>query len=316
MCRSEKLPNLEYHSLVKEYIQDTGEPHDDVDIHHAAYNGLTLHSDPIEAETQEVGEIATLLNAGLGGVLVDGDRTLVQWEYEDIFHSYIARRADRPSQEPTEAARNMIKLWLDDVDSYQDPELEIGSLRAMPTPERIASSLTLRRILKVPFVPMIRTSLPKKLDHDSWIGEMARQKFQQKHGDIFGDGHFERVGHTGKLVWRWRRKVRIFTRLLRQADIRQFVEEMEDNLVRLSIQIANWLAFHITFEHVFPVARDASRKGLTDANLIEAVVEILGDEWFELPFDKQGKLKAWKWQRTMPLDPDRHRSIYLGEDAI
>lgn len=314
MCRSEKLPSLKYHSLVSQYIQSTGEPQDDIDIPHAAYNGMSVQHDRIEDETQSVGEVATLLNNyGLSGILVDNDRTLVQWEYDDIFNSYIARRADCPSEEPTEAARNMIKLWLDDVDSFEDSELEIGSFRSMPTPGRIVASLTLRRILKEPFVPMIRTSLPKKLDRDSWIGEVARQKLQQEKGNILGDGSFERVGDKGKLVWRRSpgSRERIFTRLLRQAEIRQLVEKMEDNLVRLSIQIANWLAWHMTIEHVFPVARDAVRQGLTDANLIEAVVEILGDEWFELPFDKQGKLKAWKWQRTMPLDPVRHRLIYL-----
>jgi hypothetical protein len=44
---------------------------------------------------------------------------------------------------------------------------------------------------------------------------------------------------------------------------------------------------------------------LTDANIVEAVVEILGDEWFELPFDTDGKLKEWKFQRTLCLQQEQ-----------
>jgi hypothetical protein len=48
-----------------------------------------------------------------------------------------------------------------------------------------------------------------------------------------------------------------------------------------------------------PIAR------LTGANIVEAVVEILGDEWFQLPFDTEGKLKKWKFQRTLCLQQEQ-----------
>lgn len=164
MCRFEKLPELEYPLLVSYLIQNTGEPDDDLDIHHAAFHGLSLTNDPIERETWELDRLAELMNEwNRSGVLIDRDnRTLVQWEYDDIFNSFVARRADRSSHEPIEGARSMIKKWLHEVQQDTDVQNEVGTFAVMS------------RLLEEDFLPMLQTSLPQKLDHDSWIAEIAR----------------------------------------------------------------------------------------------------------------------------------------------
>lgn len=179
MCRFEKLPALEYSEVVGQMIQTTGEPDDNIDIPHAAFHGLSLIDDPIEEETQELDRFAELMSVWRRtGALIDRDnRTLIQWEYDDIFNSYIARRADRSSQEPTEGARAMIKKWLDEVQESTDVQNECGTFAVV------------KSIVEEHFLPMLRTSLPKKLDHDSWIAEIARQKLQEDNGPILGDGY-------------------------------------------------------------------------------------------------------------------------------
>lgn len=74
----------------------------------------------------------------------------------------------------------------------------------------------------------------------------------------------------------------------------------ERSLVSLSAQIANWLAWCIFKDHAEPMANMRCKAALTSGDIIQAVVEILGDAWFELPFDDDSLLKQWKFDRVLP----------------
>jgi hypothetical protein len=86
------------------------------------------------------------------------------------------------------------------------------------------------------------------------------------------------------------------------------VARTEEPLVRLSIQIANWLGSFIAAHR----AQAQLNARWTGADVVEAVVEILGDEWFELPVDTAGKLQEWKYQRTLCLPQEQYNSIVTG----
>ena len=74
----------------------------------------------------------------------------------------------------------------------------------------------------------------------------------------------------------------------------------ERSLISLSAQIANWLAWCIFKGHAEPMANMRGKAALTSGDIIQAVVEILGDAWSELPFDDNSLLKQWKFDRIIP----------------
>jgi hypothetical protein len=43
------------------------------------------------------------------------------------------------------------------------------------------------------------------------------------------------------------------------------------------------------------------------------VIEILGDEWFELPFDHEGKLESWKNKRDFYMTEEQFDHIFGDE---
>jgi hypothetical protein len=110
---------------------------------------------------------------------------------------------------------------------------------------------------------------------------------------------FVGVGGKDRLVWR---EDAFGVVISMRRDIEKLIGKAEQGLVHLSIQIANWLAWCIFKHHVKPMALMRNTAALTSGDIIQAVVEILGDAWFELPFDDDGHLKAWKYQRAFPWD--------------
>jgi hypothetical protein len=335
MCNNVSLPPVGYAEQLIHNLRTVNDPGEDVsadvDIETAAMNDLPIDNNFIAFQEEEIGEIAHRMNAhGFSGVLVDYDfRNLVRYEYDEIFSGYMPRRPDRDSRQPAEPHRALIKQWLDDVhsrDVREDAIAELGDPDSVPDQASYFSS-------------MIRHCLPARLDYSSWVGGLAKQKLLEDNSEAFSTGELtfwqqwmgpgfvteERkivamqsgimpfVGEGGKdrLVWR-EDPFGSFTSM--RPDIEILIAETEQGLVRLSIQIANWLAWSICKHHVMPMARMRRQAALTSGDIIQAVVEILGDAWFELPFDDDDKLKAWKFNRVFPWDLEDYLLIVNDHD--
>jgi hypothetical protein len=188
-------------------------------------------------------------------------------------------------------------------------------------------------LLQTRFFAIVRDHLPKKLDFDSWIGQIARQKVEMEEGATLSPGHlgmwepwmsqsmpgrpkkyipFLGTGGNGGLVWVYNQwgvpTGKSPGETARHREIERLMARTEEPLVRLSIQIANWLGSFIAAHR----AQAQLNARWTGADVVEAVVEILGDEWFELPVDTAGKLQEWKYQRTLCLPQEQYNSIVTG----
>lgn len=122
------------------------------------------------------------------------------------------------------------------------------------------------------------------------------------------------TGGEGRWVWRYNdlgvptAKEHKLTKF--HIGIGKRIKHTETSLVRLSIQIANWLASWLVTEYVDPMVFDQGRCGIVSTDIVRAVVEILGDEWFELPFDDHGLLKKWKTMRSMYMSEMYFRLVF------
>ncbi|KAM0717553.1 hypothetical protein Q7P37_007405 [Cladosporium fusiforme] len=304
MCHEKKLNPIDYQKNVLRYIHTA--PSDD-DVEPAARGETPPSEDVVHEQERMVLRLANNLNPS-----GRANNEPSQHDYEMIF-DFMPRRSERPVIEPFRAPliRTMVSKWLHDVKTTPDPRYELCPLR------RSADVLT--------HPDFFRKYLPKKLDIHSWTGsKIALSALGQDLLTFVGSnvgvvrpwqawmgppsnggttcktktptgyscsvkGYVPFIGTGGEGRWVWRyndlgvptAKEHKLTKF--HAGISKCIKHTEKSLVRLSIQIANWLASWLVM----------------DTDIVRAVVEILGDEWFELPFDDQGLLKKWKTMRSM-----------------
>lgn len=265
----------------------------------------------------------------------DGTRPVIQYEYDEIFSAYMPRRADRRSHYGTGAHQDLIAQWLANIQIRRKVQLleemdlyyELGDPLLISDPKRGKC-----------FTSMVRSCLPAKLDFSSWIGEVAKQKLMETYPNSLGFGELllwepymvpcgeteeERAmlaaqnlsmpvvgaAGSGRLVWKRMKPTNprnmfeeeYSLHLKKRGKIEKALARTEQSLVRLSVQISNWLGWCIWRHHVLPMAQMRERRSVHSSDIIRAVVEILGDEWFELPFDEEGALKQWKLMRSFPV---------------
>lgn len=332
MCLSEPLPPENYTNRILDVIRNTVEPTegDETDIYATALTGQPLDNDYIAAMTfyaRLVGNSLNDIDHDLAGTFVEDDGQVpAESEYEEIFASFVARRADREFTAPTRKVQDFVRHWLDSVRHTPDPSFEVGEPPNM-MPD---------------FPKLIRKHLPLKLDFDSWIGKIAFGKLWQKQAirsgnllmwetwmgtsdahegpgrpaNVFFMKHYKTflgVGGEGRPVWRqnkWGVPHSTGSKeAFRQDEVTELIRETENSLISLSIQIANWLAYWIISEHAHDSMHSRENRGLTGGDVVMAVVEILGDEWFDLPFDDDGKLKDWKLMRSLPMSEEEYFHI-------
>jgi hypothetical protein len=334
MCNNKSLPPKGYAEKLLRNLALVDDPNADLDsetdVETVTRNNLPIDNDFLARETRQVGEIGYNINVlQTSGVLVNRSVSYsMDYEYDEIFKAFMPRRADRPSNQPTEPHREFIKQRLDNVHSRRcDSELaledityELGDLDFIPQASMC-------------FTSMIRSYLPAKLDHSSWVGAIVKQKLIEDGAGAFNKGEllmwqhwmgrgyatqcqreqarqdqclaFTGSGGEGRLVCR-EDAFGVHTNI--RPDIEVLIWVAEQSLVSLSIQTANWLAWCIYKDHAEPMARIRDQTALTSGDIIQAVVEILGDSWFELPFDDAGLLKEWKLKRAFPC----HLREYLN----
>ncbi len=165
--------------------------------------------------------------------------------------------------------------------------------------------------------------MPAKLTIDTWICERLSHRIavclgadSNKHfcawEPHFGDGammtstsaHGERkmfrpfIGpaEPGRLIWR---RPQGFNHdfLTKFHDVEAAVcrrlRQVEMTLVALARRIARHIAVLIVYEYLEPEHEYTGRALMTRVQLDSAVREILGEEWFHMPFDLDGTLRDW-----------------------
>jgi hypothetical protein len=310
MCMSQQLPPID---LKKRLIRNLvavnnagADMPDEADILEAAQNGTPLDGDFLAHEARHLHED-------------EPEQPRPRETFEEIFTANrgIARRDDRSTTIPTPEVRNFVARWYIYTGLLADSRHEIST--------RLTGFFEF-------FEAFIRQHLPAKLDLDSWVGVHVVDLLSTHPGVKDGTalqwrpwmGTYDQrstpppagleflgkyVGFVGRgtpggPVWRKDRWGVPIPTSEEEADKLDAIEgkllRAEVNLVRLSIRIANWLAYWLVYKYAFDRTHTedgTERQRLTCEDIANAVIEILGDEWFDLPFDHDGKLRFWKHKR-------------------
>jgi hypothetical protein len=127
MCNNIRPPPVGYPEKVMGNLHAIDNPNvnvdSDADVDTAALHNLPLNGDFLAHETLEVRRLGRMINQQNDpGALIDrGIRHLVSFGYDEIFSSFMARRADRTSRYPTFARdREVMRTWLDSVQKTRD----------------------------------------------------------------------------------------------------------------------------------------------------------------------------------------------------
>lgn len=326
MCMSERLPPADFQMRVLDNLELIDEPGadmpDDADIFAAALNDTPLDGDFLRQAASHLRDEE-----------LEGPRP---WEaFEEIFSSDrgIARREDRTTTPPTREVRNFAVCWLVAVGPDKDLEHELGT-----------RPIGYSRF----FETFIREHLPPKLDLNSFVGEAAMRMLSYheslREGSVLqwrswmgtdkersappppGYEFLKKyIGFLGKpgdgrMVWRKDQwgvpRPTTLDDARKQMRIEGIMRKVEDSIVRLSIRIANWLANWLAFSYVQKMMHlddGVYREKLAPEDIASAVIEILGDEWFELPFDHEGKLESWKNKRDFYMTEEQFDHIFGDE---
>jgi hypothetical protein len=322
MCIPEQLQPVDFKKRVLnnlDTVNNAGaDMPDDADIFAAALNDTPLDGDFLQHAADNLYE-------------EESDEPKPWDAYEEIFtaDTGIARRDDRTSTYPTADLRQFVIRWYMGMGQLPDPVHEIGT---QPT-----------GFFRF-FAAFIRGHLPAKLDLNSWVGDdvMAmlskkdymedgvvvqwrpwmgtnqRQRLSIPPGFEFLKKYVSFVGTPGegRLVWRQDQwgvlKPTTIEEARRHIRIKEKLRRAESHLVGLSIRIANWLAWwlvNIYAHEIMHEEDEIERRRLRAREIPKAVIEILGDEWFELPFDRKEKLKSWKNKRDMAISGEHFTHI-------
>ena len=318
MCPREPIPERDYIYTVQSILDGISEVSDEaMDVlsleRDANYD---LSADDLVNDANHVMNAANpeeirrdLLNLGRVPTVVFS----VQEDYDDIFRlPGFRRRSSRPVDDPPmapsaeisdlmfdwtslcfEDSRNSSDSVLpDDCDSINDlvehlpARLDFNTWIAsdmMPTVSAaISADATNVTSLKVwdeslasstsRTYPMITSCTPAL-----WIGVIGPQ-------------------HEGRLVWRPSDPLAVepydvFNQNV--ATIMTFLERAEQALVALARRIARDVSLAIIDQYVKPKRIEVGRAMISLEQLGRAVREILGEAWFDLPFDVGGSLKHW-----------------------
>lgn len=95
--------------------------------------------------------------------------------------------------------------------------------------------------------------------------------------------------------------------------IRLFLKKLELAIVALARRVAGHVVICILYDYVFPKERELQHSVLDRGQIGRAVKEILGEEWFDLPFDTEDTLREWSIELVLDGDPelrDQHIILY------
>jgi hypothetical protein len=232
-------------------------------------------------------------------------------DYEDIFNlPGFSRRSERPvnTNDPNVVSIDAVLLvedWaemcLNDPDTDFDEILPsditaFESLMEHGMPARLSLDSWIAKIL----LNVMAEVLPFGMYGDglkTWQPEMGTRQValsKDRHGaKLDGKVHFIGTANPGRLVWIPKLKDR---RMLPRGQrfvmaVQVMIRQAETALVALARRIANYIARSIVYQHAAPKAEERGYNILTTKEVAGAVREILGEEWFDLPFDIDGEFR-------------------------
>ncbi|KAK5172893.1 uncharacterized protein LTR77_003014 [Saxophila tyrrhenica] len=251
--------------------------------------------------------------------------------YDDLFtRRDFSKRGDRPVQDvSTVGEQGEDKLGLD-CRAWMHEWL----LMCVSRPGTEADNVIPKQYTKE-FRTIMLAHMPARLTLDTWI---ARQGLETLaclvHGDADRSDEFREwqpsdangayqtiytpdgratfvtpwmgAGAPGRLIWAPPGGIhenRISALLVRRIGVRHHLRTMELGLIALGRRVARAIAWRLVNKYVHPMTRAVRRPILTRAQVGGAVREILGEEWFELPFDTEDDLYNWDIDEVMTADP-------------
>jgi hypothetical protein len=97
-------------------------------------------------------------------------------------------------------------------------------------------------------------------------------------------------------------------------EIEKTIRHAEAALVALARRIARHVACCIVLQYAAPQAEERGYGILSRKEIGRAVREILGEEWFDLPFDMDGSLRNWSEDDVLKPDEEMEgMDVFVGD---
>lgn len=329
MCLQEHIPSVTYVpdlSNTLRYLEnfEASDTYEQVNQPHT-------NDEVIEEENQRIQTLDPEDEDGIIGSIIDANVAPIDFsleaDYEDIFlHPNLSRRSDRPAQ----------MLFLDDLDEDEGHLIEMmteWTEICLNLPAQDEDKYTPHAI-DARIGSLVEKFLPMRLEfsQNNWIGELmlgtvaAKLTGEVGNGDelktwqpqmgVSGIRHvqlpdgrstdalqFIGPAEPGRLVWIPKDGFKQQERLERYEEIESELREAEIGLVALARRIAREVAVAVISYAI--EATQSHRRAVLDRLQIErAVREILGEEWFHLPFDLDGSLQSWSIDWVLKPDEE------------
>jgi hypothetical protein len=329
MCKPEEIPPLDFVQRIRDRLNNAEEEADDLPDLFTLSTTSETDDEIVENVNQRINRTDT---DQLRFELINQGRVPLQYElpsdYENTFRiPHLSRRSQRPilsHQNVGEAdialpEREFMLEWA--MMSFHEPQSEFD--------ERTPADMT-------PFETIMLQSMPARLTVDAWISELLLQKVgaaltgskdnldQLKEWQIaYGDGlcslmtepsgkalpviPFIGVAGEGRLIWHRPEgfSESFFSKFYDQGEaVRQRLRKIEVALVALARRIARHVAWCIVYDYAAPAAERLGRAVLDRDQIGMAVKEILGDDWFDLPFDTNDSLRNWTIDDVLKPDAE------------
>lgn len=249
-------------------------------------------------------------------------------DYENLFRvPELSRRSERPLWQPVTEddmerlgnVKYMMNEWV--TMCFNEPEPQCDEFRPGDMED---------------FATVMEKAMPARLDFDCWISSllMARIAMSLSGGaghvrefhawsPEYGDGSLVQVrlptgqfttvrpfigeAKPGRLIWR--RPGGFSHEFLSRfydvdATIRRRLRRVEETLVAFGRRIARHVVTCVVYNYLMP-EHERQRRALLDRRQIDqAVREILGDDWFDLPFDTNNSLRNWSIDDVLKPDAE------------
>ncbi|KAK3708134.1 hypothetical protein LTR37_011638 [Vermiconidia calcicola] len=327
MCPTENIPPVDRLGRIVEDLsmmeEFSDEPQDIHEVDRGAFGT------PLQLPGMINRSINQMDVDGLEERLLNEDRVPMAYElpsdYENVFLiPGFSRRSDRRVVElagrfllPPREHQDLILEWAEMC--YEDPE----PMHDLYVP----GDMTI-------FAEIMLRNMPKRLTLDTWIGSVIMEPaaevmagedghrwefrdWQASYGDgetiieKLADGSCRDVipflgeAKPGRLIWRRPEGFRVaytMEEVLFYEKTRVELRRMELTLVSFARRIARHVTDVVVFQYALPEAERQGRTVLDRHQIERAVKEIVGEEWFDLPFDLDNSLRNWSIDDVMKPD--------------
>lgn len=152
-------------------------------------------------------------------------------------------------------------------------------------------------------MPYLRSFLTQRITQETGVHVLAvelqpyhsGEKIIQEPSTDLQTVPFVGPPEEGRLIWQPMHGCRVHRRNPTEYNrIIIMLRSAERGLIALARRIAYWVAMAIVWKHAIPVFERSHGQRVVSRRMLDcAVREILGREWFDLPFDKDNELRNW-----------------------